>query len=153
MNFNINNFRDIDPGERILLGPGPSSVPPRVLQAISAPCVGYLDPYFFSVMDETQQLLRFVFQTENALTLPVSGTGSAGMEATLANVVEPADEVVVCVNGFFAARMCEIVKRIGGEVILVDTEWGRATDADAVRKLYSMIHEEALIIETQYQEK
>ena len=134
MNINANDFRDIDPGERMLLGPGPSSVPPRVLQAMSAPCVGYLDPYFFSVMDDTQRLLNFVFQTENALTLPVSGTGSAGMETTIANTVEPGDEVVVCVSGFFGARMCDIVSRVGGEVIRVDGEWGRAIDPDVVRQ-------------------
>lgn len=101
MNINANDFRDIDPGERILMGPGPGSVPPRVLQTLSAPCVGYLDPYFFSVMDDTQRLLRYVFQTENALTLPVSGTGMSGMETTIVNTVEPGDEVVVCVSGFF----------------------------------------------------
>ena len=134
MDLNVNDFRDIDPGERILLGPGPSSVPPRVLQAMSSPCVGYLDPYFFSVMDDTQSLLRFVFQTENTLTLPVSGTGSAGMETAMANAVEPDDEVVVCVSGFFGARMCDIVNRIGGKVVRVDGEWGRAIDPDAVRK-------------------
>ncbi|UCF82782.1 MAG: alanine--glyoxylate aminotransferase family protein [Desulfobacteraceae bacterium] len=134
MNVNPNEFRDIDPGERILMGPGPSSVPPRVLQTMAAPCVGYLDPYFFSVMDDTQNLLRFVFQTDNALTLPVSGTGSAGMETTIANTVEPGDEVAVCVSGFFGARMCDIVSRVGGKVIQVDGEWGRAIDPDAVRK-------------------
>ena len=134
MDLNASDFRDIDPGERILLGPGPSSVPPRVLQAMSAPCVGYLDPYFFSVMDDTQSLLRFVFQTENTLTLPVSGTGSAGMETTIANTVEPDDEVVVCVSGFFGARMCDIVNRVGGKVVRVDGEWGRAIDPEVVRK-------------------
>ena len=134
MDLNVSDFRDIDPGERILLGPGPSSVPPRVLQAMSASCVGYLDPYFFSVMDDTQSLLRFVFQTENTLTLPVSGTGSAGMETAMANAVEPDDEVVVCVSGFFGARMCDIVNRVGGKVVRVDGEWGRAIDPDVVRK-------------------
>jgi len=80
MSFNANDFRDIDPGIRVLMGPGPSDVPARVLQAMAAPCVGHLDPYFLAVMDETQRLLRFLFQTENALTIPVSGTGSSGME-------------------------------------------------------------------------
>ena len=134
MNLNANDFRDIDPGERVLMGPGPSSVPPRVLQALCAPCVGYLDPYFFSVMDDTQRLLRYVFQTENTLTLPVSGTGMSGMEATIANTVEPGDEVVVCVSGFFGARIGEIVSRVGGKVVRVDGEWGRAIDPDVVRK-------------------
>ena len=134
MDINANEFRDIDPGERILMGPGPGSVPPRVLQTLSAPCVGYLDPYFFSVMDDTQRLLRYVFQTENALTLPVSGTGMSGMETTIVNTVEPGDEVVVCVSGFFGARIGEIVDRVGGKVVRVDGEWGRAIDPDVVRK-------------------
>jgi len=134
MSLNINDFRDIDPGQRVLMGPGPSDVPARVLQAMSAPCIGHLDPYFLSVMDETQQLLRFLFQTENALTIPVSGTGSAGMETCFVNLVEPGDEVLVCVNGVFGTRMSDIVNRLGGELIRVDAEWGRAIDPEAVRK-------------------
>lgn len=127
-------FRDIDPGQRILMGPGPSNVPPRVLQAMSSPCIGHLDPYFLTIMDETQQLLRFLFQTENALTIPVSGTGSAGMETCFVNLVEPGDEVVVCVNGVFGTRMCDIVNRIGGKLIRIDGEWGRSIDPEDVRK-------------------
>jgi len=134
MSFNANDFRDIDPGQRVLMGPGPSDVPARVLQAMSAPCIGHLDPYFLSVMDETQRLLRFLFQTENALTIPVSGTGSSGMEACFVNLVEPGDEVVVCVNGVFGTRMSDIVNRIGGKLVRVDGEWGKAIDPDAVRK-------------------
>lgn len=134
MNVNVKEIRDLDPGERVLMGPGPSGVPARVLQALSAPCIGYLDPYFFSVMDETQALLRAVFQTDNSLTIPVSGTGTAGMEASFVNVVEPGDEVVVCVNGFFGARMCEMVERMGGKLIRVDGEWGRAIDPELARK-------------------
>jgi alanine-glyoxylate transaminase/serine-glyoxylate transaminase/serine-pyruvate transaminase len=134
MNMNIIDFRDIDPGERVLMGPGPSDVPPRVLQAMSAPCIGHLDPYFLSVMDETQRLLRFLFQTENALTIPVSGTGSAGMETCFVNLVEPGDEVVVGVNGVFGTRMCDIVNRLGGKLTRVDAEWGRAIDPDAIFK-------------------
>ena len=134
MSFNANDFRDIDPGERVLLGPGPSNVPARVLQAMSAPCIGHLDPRFLSIMDETQSLLRALFQTKNDLTIPVSGTGSAGMEACFANLVEQGDEVVVCVNGVFGTRMSDIVNRLGGELIPVNGEWGRAIDPDAVRK-------------------
>jgi len=134
MNLNINEFRDIDPGERVLMGPGPSEAPPRVRQALSAPCVGYLDPYFLSVMDDVQSLLRYVFQTENELTIAVSGTGTAGMETGLANLIEPGDEAVVCVNGFFGARMCEIVERLGGQLNRVDGQWGRVIDPDLVRK-------------------
>ena len=87
MSINVSEFRDIDPGERILMGPGPSNVPARVLQAMSAPCIGHLDPYFLFIMDETQRLLRFLFQTENDLTIPVSGTGSSGMETCFINLV------------------------------------------------------------------
>jgi len=127
-------FRDIDPGQRVLMGPGPSDVPPRVLQAMSAPCIGHLDPYFLSAMDETQQLLRFLFQTDNGLTIPVSGTGSAGMETCFVNLIEPGDEVVVCVNGVFGTRMSDIVGRIGGKLIRVDAPWGRAINPEAVRQ-------------------
>jgi alanine-glyoxylate transaminase/serine-glyoxylate transaminase/serine-pyruvate transaminase len=143
-------FRDINPGTRILMGPGPSDVPARILQAMSAPCIGHLDPYFLSVMDETQRLLRFLFQTENELTIPVSGTGSAGMETCFVNLIEPGDEVVVCVNGVFGARMCDIVRRLGGHLIRVDSEWGRAVDPNAVRhaisgrgpKILAVVHAE-----------
>ena len=130
-----NQFRDIDPGVRILMGPGPSDVSPRVLEALAAPCIGHLDPYFLKVMDENQQLLRHVFQTENAMTIPVSGTGSAGMETCLVNLVEPGDKVLVCVNGVFGTRMCDIVGRIGGELMRVDFPWGKAVDPEEVRKV------------------
>ncbi|MFH1922706.1 MAG: alanine--glyoxylate aminotransferase family protein [Planctomycetota bacterium] len=129
-----NQFKDIDPPERLLMGPGPSNVPARVLQAMAAPCIGHLDPEFLSTMDETQQLLRHLFQTENPLTIPVSGTGSAGMETCFVNLVEPGDEVVVCVNGVFGTRMSDIVGRIGGLLTRVDAPWGRAIDPDDVRK-------------------
>ena len=128
------DFRDLDPGERVLMGPGPSDVPARVLEAMSAPCIGHLDPYFLSMMDETQRLLRYLFQTENRFTIPVSGTGSAGMETCFVNLIEPGDEVVVCVNGVFGTRMSDIVQRIGGRLTRVDAPWGRAIDAGSVRK-------------------
>ncbi|MFC1896231.1 pyridoxal-phosphate-dependent aminotransferase family protein, partial [Thermodesulfobacteriota bacterium] len=150
MALDPNAFREVDPGQRVLMGPGPSDVPARVLQALSAPCIGHLDPYFLSVMDETQQLLRDVYQTENDLTIPVSGTGSAGMEACFVNLVEPGDDVLVCVNGVFGARMCDIVTRMGGHLVRVDTPWGRAVDPEAVRrairgrspKLVAVVHAE-----------
>ncbi|MCU0559724.1 MAG: alanine--glyoxylate aminotransferase family protein [Desulfobacterales bacterium] len=126
------DFRDINPGERLLMGPGPSDVPARVLQALAAPCIGHLDPYFLATMNQTQQLLRYLFQTANGLTIPVSATGSAGMEACFANLVECGDEVVVAVNGVFGTRMCDIVQRIGGKLVRVDAEWGRAVDPAAV---------------------
>jgi len=150
MNIDINEFRDINPGERVLMGPGPSNVPARVLQAMSAPCIGHLDPYFLSVMDETQHLLRFLFQTENPLTIPVSGTGSAGMETCFVNLLEPGEEVVVCINGVFGTRMADIVRRLDGQLIRVDGEWGRAIDPEVVRravqgknpKLLAVVHAE-----------
>lgn len=150
MSFNASDFKDIDPGERVLMGPGPSNVHPRVSQAMAAPCIGHLDPIFLSIMDETQRLLRFLFQTENALTIPVSGTGSAGMETCFVNTVEPGDEVVVCVNGVFGTRMSDIVNRLGAKLIRVDGEWGKAIDPEVVRravkgkspKLLAVVHAE-----------
>ena len=127
-------FRDVDPGFRVLMGPGPSDVSARVLQALAAPCIGHLDPTFLDIMDETQRLLQYVFQSENPLTIPVSGTGSAGMEASFVNIIEPGDKVLVCVNGVFGTRMTDIVGRIGGELIRLDFPWGRAVDPDVVRK-------------------
>lgn len=128
------DYRDLNPGFRMLMGPGPSDVPARVLQAMSSPTVGHLDPYFLSIMEETQALLRHVFQTENRLTLPVSGTGSAGMETCFVNLVEPGDRVLVAVNGVFGTRMCDIVTRLGAELVRVDAEWGRAVDPSDVEK-------------------
>jgi len=127
-------FTDLDPGIRVLMGPGPSDVPARVLQAIASPTIGHLDPYFLKVMEETQELLRRVFRTENQLTIPVSGTGSAGMEACFVNLVEPGDRVLVAVNGVFGTRMCDIVGRLGAELVRVDAEWGRALDPADVEK-------------------
>jgi alanine-glyoxylate transaminase/serine-glyoxylate transaminase/serine-pyruvate transaminase len=147
MNINTNDFKDIDPGDRVLMGPGPSNVSARVLQAMSAPCIGHLDPYFLFIMDETQRLLKYLFQTENPFTIPVSGTGSAGMETCFVNLVEPGEEVVVCINGVFGMRMADIVRRLGGQLIRVDGEWGRAIDPEAVRKgknpkILALVHAE-----------
>jgi alanine-glyoxylate transaminase/serine-glyoxylate transaminase/serine-pyruvate transaminase len=148
--LNAADFRDINPGDRLLMGPGPSDVPARTLQAIAAPCIGHLDPYFLAIMNEVQQLLRFLFQTKNELTIPVSGTGSAGMETCFVNLVEPGDEVVVCVNGVFGTRMADIVSRIGGKLIRVDAEWGTAIDPQALKdaikgrnpKMVAVVHAE-----------
>ena len=113
---------------RLLLGPGPSNVDPRVMRAMATPVVGHLDPEFLKVMDDSKELLKYTFQTENYLTLPVSGTGSAGMEAAMCNVVQPGEKVLVCVTGYFGERMCDMVERAGGELIRLDTEWGRIVD-------------------------
>lgn len=114
--------------DRLLLGPGPSNPYPEVMEAFQRPVLGHLDPDFLSVLDEIADRLRRVFRTENALTLPVSGTGSAGMEACFVNLVEPGDTVIVGVNGLFGERMCEVARRCGAEVVRVDEPWGRAID-------------------------
>jgi alanine-glyoxylate transaminase/serine-glyoxylate transaminase/serine-pyruvate transaminase len=114
------------------MGPGPSAVHPRVYEALSKPLVGHLDPQFIGIMDATQTMLRRVFATENPLTISVSGTGSAGMEAAFVNAVEPGDEVLVCVNGVFGNRMCDIVGRIGGVARRIERPWGEVFAADEV---------------------
>ncbi|MGQ9652633.1 MAG: pyridoxal-phosphate-dependent aminotransferase family protein [Thermodesulfobacteriota bacterium] len=122
----VRRFGELDPPRRVLMGPGPNDVPPRVLRALSVPPVGYMDPAFLRIMDETQELLRFVFRTGNRLTLPVSGTGTAGMDTCFVNLVEPGDRVVVGVNGFFGARMVENARRLGADVAAVEAPWGEA---------------------------
>ena len=120
--------RSFHPPVRTLMGPGPSDVNPRILEAMSRPTIGHLDPVFVAMMDETQELLRYAFQTRNKLTMPVSAPGSAGMETCFVNLVEPGDEVIVCQNGVFGGRMKENVERAGGTAIMVEDEWGRAVD-------------------------
>ncbi|MEH6823641.1 MAG: alanine--glyoxylate aminotransferase family protein [Motiliproteus sp.] len=112
------------PPQRTLMGPGPSDVSPRVLAAMARPTIGHLDPEFIRMMDELKQLLQYALKTKNALTMPVSAPGSAGMEACFVNLVEPGDKVIVCQNGVFGGRMAENVRRFGGEVILVEDDWG-----------------------------
>lgn len=121
------------PPPRLLLGPGPSMVHPRVLRAISAPLLGHLDPAFLALMNDIQRLLRNVFRTANPFTIAVSGTGSAGMEAALVNLVEPGDAVIVGVNGVFGARMATMVERCGGKAISIEAPWGRIIEPDDVR--------------------
>jgi len=112
------------PPQRTLMGPGPSDVSPRVLAALARPTIGHLDPEFVRMMDELKQLLQYALKTQNALTMPISAPGSAGMEACFVNLVEPGDKVIVCQNGVFGGRMAENVRRFGGEVILVEDDWG-----------------------------
>ncbi|MFP4614905.1 MAG: pyridoxal-phosphate-dependent aminotransferase family protein [Thiohalorhabdus sp.] len=116
------------PPERTLMGPGPSDVHPRILEALSRPTIGHLDPVFVGMMEEVKGLLQYAFQTDNALTLPVSAPGSAGMEMCFANLVEPGDTVVVCKNGVFGERMKENVERCGGTPVMVEEEWGAPVD-------------------------
>ena len=120
---------------RILLGPGPSEVGPRVLRAMSTPLVGHLDPSFVTLMEEVKDLLRQTFRTRNRLTFPLSATGSAGMEAVLVNLLEPGDHAVICVNGVFGGRMVEIARRAGAEVTVAEVPWGEVIDAALLDKM------------------
>ncbi|MEE9597923.1 MAG: alanine--glyoxylate aminotransferase family protein [Acidiferrobacterales bacterium] len=119
---------------RILLGPGPSNLHPRVFQAMACPILGYADPEFFVVMDETMALLRSLFQTQNTLTITLPGTGTAAMEAAIANLVEPGDEIIVGIHGFFGQRMAEIVERHGGKAIRVQVNFGETIDPGLIKE-------------------
>ena len=116
------------------MGPGPSTVPARVLQAMSAPTLGHLDPAYLAIMDETRRLMRQVMATENELTMAISGTGSAGMEACVCNLVEPGDEMLVGVNGVFGGRMRDVAERYGAQVHAIEAPWGKSIDpAEVIR--------------------
>ncbi len=134
--FDAPRVGPLSPPNRILMGPGPSDVHPRVLQAMSTPLIGHLDPAFLVIMKEVQELLRYVFRTENRWTIPVSGTGSAAMEAAFTNLVEPGDVVLVPTNGYFGARMASMARRAGGEVVHVDAPWGEPLRIEAVRAAF-----------------
>jgi len=127
-------IRDFVPPRRLLLGPGPSQVHPRVLRALSTPLLGHLDPAFLGVMNDVQTLLRSLFQTGHRFTVAISGTGSAGMEASIVNVIEPGDSAIVGVNGVFGARLATTVERCGGKAIRVEAPWGQCIDPDAVEQ-------------------
>lgn len=120
--------KSFHPPQRTLLGPGPSDVSPRVLEAMARPTIGHLDPLFVAMMDELKELLQYAFRTQNALTLPVSAPGSAGMETAFVNLVEAGDQVVVCQNGVFGGRMKENVERCGAIPVMVEDAWGRPVD-------------------------
>jgi alanine-glyoxylate transaminase/serine-glyoxylate transaminase/serine-pyruvate transaminase len=120
--------------ETLLMGPGPSCVPPEVYHAIGRPTIGHLDPRFIKVMDGIKELLRTVMQTENRLTIPMSGTGSAGMETCFVNLVEPGDAVLVLINGVFGTRMSDVAGRLGAQVDEMEFKWGEPVDVDAVRE-------------------
>lgn len=144
------SFAALSPPQRVLLGPGPSDVAPSVLRALGKPTLGHLDPRFLEIMDEIRSMLRLVFQTRNELTVPMSGTGSAGMETCFVNLIEPGDAVLVGVNGVFGTRMAEVARRCGAEVTGVEGEWGRAFDPDQLRRaaagrayrLFAVVHAE-----------
>ena len=138
------------PPDRLLLGPGPSNAAPAVLDAMQRSLVGHLDPAFIGMMEEIKSMLRHVFQTENEMTLPVSATGSAGMEACFVNLLERGDEVVIGVNGVFGTRMCDVAERCGATVTKVDAEWGTIIEPSALAaaldgrqpKLVAVVHAE-----------
>lgn len=141
----------LNPPSRILMGPGPSNVPPRVQSAMTAPLLGYFDPYFFKVMDSTMSLLKAVFQTKNKLTFPISGTGMSGMEAGICNFLEPGDVAVIGVSGFFGDRIVEIASRCGAKVVKAVAEWGKPIEPSAIEsalksekkvKLMAVVHAE-----------
>ena len=148
--MNPADYRDLNTSPRILLGPGPSLVSPRVLRAMAQPLVGHLDPEFLKVMTDTQELLRHVFQTQNPLTIPISGTGSAGMEAALCNFIEPGDRVLIGVNGYFGERLAEMAGRYGAQVDRLDRPWGEVFVPDEIEdalrgkgyKLAAVVHAE-----------
>jgi alanine-glyoxylate transaminase/serine-glyoxylate transaminase/serine-pyruvate transaminase len=120
------------------MGPGPSDVDPRVLEALSRPTIGHLDPAFLEVLNEVRELLQYTFQTQNQMTFAVSGTGSAGMETAVVNLIEPGDPMLVCINGVFGVRMTDVAQRCGADTSTVEIDWGKAFDpgqiADALTK-------------------
>ena len=125
-------IQSFHPPQRTLMGPGPTEIHPRVLTTMSQPAIGYLDPVFVEMMEELKSLLRYVYQTKNALTFPLSGPGSVGMEYCFVNMVAPGDKVVVCQNGVFGGRMLENVIRMGGTPVLVEDKWGEPVDPQKV---------------------
>ena len=140
------NYEPFQPPKRLLLGPGPSPVDDRVLAAMAAPLLGHLDPLFLRCMDDVQALLRYVFETENRVTIPISATGSAGMEAALVNVIEPDDAVVVCINGIFGGRMRDIIERAGGKPVVVEAKWGEAFDPELIEAALNSCQPRALAL-------
>jgi alanine-glyoxylate transaminase/serine-glyoxylate transaminase/serine-pyruvate transaminase len=142
---------ELNPASRLLLGPGPSMVHPRVLRAMATPLIGHLDPEFLAIMNDVQAMLRTAFRTANPFTIAISGTGSAGMEAALVNLLEPGDTAVVCVAGVFGTRMADIVERTGAKLVKVEVPWGHVFDHGTIEealkkhapvKLVSIVHAE-----------
>lgn len=144
------SYPQLEASSRLLLGPGPSNVHPRVMQAITAPMMGHLDPYFLEIMDRIQHLLRYLFQTENPLTIPVSGTGSAAMETSLCNMIEPGDPVLVCSMGFFGERIAEMARRYRADLEVIRRPMGEIFDPEEIEaalearpaKLVAIVHGE-----------
>ncbi|BBL75523.1 pyridoxal-phosphate-dependent aminotransferase family protein [Methylomagnum ishizawai] len=141
----MTTIRSFNPPIRTLMGPGPSDVHPRILEAMARPTIGHLDPVFVGMMDEMKSLLHYAFRTRNELTLPVSAPGSAGMETCFVNLVEPGDKVIVCQNGVFGGRMKENVERSGATAIMVKDEWGKPVDPNKVAEALAA-HPDAKIV-------
>lgn len=148
--MNLAESKGLDTSQRILLGPGPSTMSPRVLRAMATPLVGHLDPEFLQIMEDEQKMLRLLFQTENELTLAIPGTGSAGMEAALCNFIEPGDRILVVVIGYFGERLCEVAARYSAEVDRIERPWGETFDPNDIEaalrrdqyKLLAIVHAE-----------
>jgi alanine-glyoxylate transaminase/serine-glyoxylate transaminase/serine-pyruvate transaminase len=147
----LRRFNELRPPERILMGPGPSNINYRVYKAMSTPILGHLDPDFMSVMDEICEMLRLVFKTRNRLTIPISGTGSSGMETAFVNLIEPEDKLIIGVNGLFGERMVDVALRCGARVFRIDEEWGKIIDPGRVvdtlvkhpdTKIFAIVHAE-----------
>jgi alanine-glyoxylate transaminase/serine-glyoxylate transaminase/serine-pyruvate transaminase len=134
-----------NPPIRTLMGPGPSDVHPRILEALSRPTIGHLDPVFVDMMEQTKELLQYAYKTDNPLTMPVSAPGSAGMETCFVNLVEPGDKVIVCQNGVFGGRMKENVERCGGVPVMVEDEWGKAVDLAKVEAALEQNSDAAIV--------
>src|SRR6266550_496825 len=133
------------PPPRLLMGPGPSNVAPSVLEAMSRPLVGHLDPAFIKMMEEIKTMLRQVFLTKNPMTFPVSGTGSAGMEFCFVNLIEPGDDVIIGVNGVFGTRMCDVAERCGAKVTKVEAPWGQIIEAQQIAEALKKVSRPKLV--------
>ena len=139
-------YEELKPPSRLLMGPGPSNVHPRVLKAMATPLVGHLDPYFLEVLERTSDLLRMVFNTKNEFTIAISGTGSAGMETCLCSITEPGDEIIVGVKGTFGERMVDIVRRLGGKPIIVEQERGKIIEPGQIKRTLDESNAKAVAI-------
>jgi len=126
--------KELNPKARFLMGPGPSDVNPRVLRALATPMIGHLDPQFIQIMDEVMEMTRQLFQTKNQVTSVISASGSAGMETCFVNLLEPGDTALVCVNGVFGNRMCDIVERCGARLVRIDATWGNPIEPAQVKE-------------------
>src|SRR5262245_51398581 len=136
----------LNPSPRLLLGPGPTDVHPRVLTAMATPLLGHLDPQFIEIMNETQEMMRLAFRTKNRLTLPISGTGMAGMECCMVNLLEPGDKIVVCCQGYFGQRQIEVAGRTGAQVTVLEAPWGDVFDLNLIRETLQKVRPKVLSI-------